>query len=201
MRRTILLAFVAALALAIGLSSVAAAGQDGAAVSAKKGKNKGKRCKSKGKGKAKGKNKSKAHRSATASKKKGKKRGCKGRGKGGSLLAPGTYEGQDGIGLKVTAGGKMATLTYTSTPGSRVRTCIPVALELPEEPATSTATSFRAGGKPNSVFGGSGEITWTIEVTSGLRYTVRLDSSFAFPEQLPCNEPGAVFRGMLKKTG
>lgn len=203
MRRSILLALVAALALALGLNSVALAGQDGAAVSAKKSGKKGKktRCKAKGKAKAKGKNKGRARASARATK-KGKKRGCKGKskGKGGSLLTPGTYEGEDGIGLEVTAGGRMATLTYSPS-GGRVQTCIPVALELPEEAAISTATSFKAGGKPNSAYGGYGEITWTIEVSAGLRYTVRLDSSHALPEQAPCNAPGAVFRGTLKKTG
>lgn len=202
MRRSILLAVVAALALALGLNSVALAGQDGAAVSAKKANKKGKKKRGcKGKGKAKGKNKGKARASARA-KKKGKNRGCKGKGKGkgGSLLTPGTYEGEDGIGLKVTAGGRMASLIYSPS-GGRVQTCIPVALELPEEAATSTPTSFKAGGKPNSAYGGNGEITWTIEVTTGLRYSVRIDSSHAFPEQDPCNAPGAVFRGTLKKTG
>lgn len=200
MRRSILLALVAALALALGLNSVALAGQDGAAVSAKKANKKGKKKRGcKAKGKAKGKNKGKARASARA-KKKGKKRGCKGKSKGGSLLTPGTYEGEDGIGLKVTAGGKMASLIYSPS-GGRVQTCIPLALELPEEAATSTPTSFKAGGKPNSAYGGYGEITWTIEVSAGLRYTVRLDSSHALPEQAPCNAPGAVFRGTLKKTG
>ena len=194
MKKSVLLALVATLALAIGLNSVATAGQGGATASAKKAQVKGKKksCKSKGK--------SKAHRSATASKKKG---GCKGKGRGGSLLAPGTYDGQDGIGLKVTAGGKMAALIYEPPFGgkAKVETCIPVPLEFSEEAATSTATSFKAGGKRNSAFGGSGEIRWTIEVTSGLRYTVRLDSSYAFPEQPPCDAPGAVFHGTLKKTG
>ncbi|HEU4906557.1 MAG TPA: hypothetical protein VFT19_10660 [Solirubrobacterales bacterium] len=202
MRRSILLAIVAALALAVGLSSVALAGQGSATTSAKKAGKKGKKrgCKAKGKGKAKGRNKGKARASAKK-KGKGKSRGCK--AKGGSLLAPGTYEGQDGIGLKVTAGGKQAALSYAPPFGSKVRvqTCIPIPLELPEEAATSTAMSFKAGGKTQSAFGGYGEIRWTIEVTSGLRYTLRLDSSHALPEQDPCNAPGAVFRGTLKKTG
>lgn len=52
MRRSILLALVAALALAVGFSSLAAAGQHGAAVSAKhsKGKKRGKGCKGGAKG-------------------------------------------------------------------------------------------------------------------------------------------------------
>jgi len=192
-RRSILLALVAALALALGLSSLAAAGQDGATASAKrahkKGKKKGKGC-AKAKGKSKGHGK-RAHRSATASKKRGKS--CKG---GGLPLRPGTYEGQDGIGLEVKSGGKTAALTVNGVPD----TCLPLPLTLPEEPASSTAKLFKAGGKSVPAFGGHGEIRWVIEVMPQLRYRLTLDSSFAFPEQDPCDKPGRHFSGGLRKT-
>jgi hypothetical protein len=189
-RRSILLALVAALALTVGLSSVAVAGQDGATASAKKGKGKGKGCKSKGKGKAKGK--------ASASKKgKRKGKGCKGGAKTapGWPLRGGEYEGQDGIGLKVTSGGKMAALVIAGAP------CIPLPLELPEEPATSTAKSFKAGGETTALFGGYGAAKWSIEVTPQLKYKLTLDSSHALPEQTPCNSTGVRFSGTLEKAG
>ena len=191
MRRSILLALVAALALTLGVSSLAAAGQDGATASAKRAHKKGKK---KGKGCAKSKSHGKrAHRSATASKKKGK--GCK--PTGALPLRPGTYEGQDGFELKVKAGGKKAALVADGAPG----TCIPVAMELPDEPATSTAKLFKAGGKKNPAFGGSGEIRWVIEVNPQLKYKLTLDSSFAFPEQPPCDAPNRRFSGTFKKAG
>lgn len=203
MRRSILLALVAVLALAVGFSSLAVAGQDGATTSAKKGnkkgKKKGKGCKSKGKGKARGKNKGRARASAG---KKGKKKGkgCKGGAKAapGWPLRGGEYEGQDGIGLKVTSGGKMAALIYNSHEGTR-ETCIPLALMLPEEPATSTAKSFKAGGETTALFGGHGAAKWSIEVTQQLKYKLTLDSSHAFPEQDACESRGVRFSGTLKK--
>lgn|GEM_PF-3287151 len=195
MRKSILLALVAALALALGLSSLATAGQ-GAGASAKrahkKGKKKGRGC-AKAKGKGHGK---RAHRSATASKKKGKGRKGKGCGGGGLPLRPGTYEGQDGIGLEVKAGGKKAALIVNGVPD----TCLPLPLTLPEEPARSTARLFKAGGKSISVFNGSGTIRWVIEVMPRLRYKLTLDSSYAFPEQPPCDKPGRHFSGALRKT-
>ena len=196
MRRSILLALVAALALALGLSSLAAAGQDGATASAKGAHKKGKR--SKGCPKAKGKRHGKrAHRSATASKRKHRGKGCKGGAKGGGLpLRPGTYEGQDGIGLEVKAGGKTAALVVNSPPD----TCLPLPLTLPEEPASSTAKLFKAGGKSVSAFGGNGTIRWVIEVMPQLRYKLTLDSSYSFPEQAPCDKPGRHFSGGLRKT-
>jgi len=201
-RKSILLALVAALALALGVSSLAAAGQDGATASAKrahkKGKKKGKGCaKTKGHGK-------RAHRSATASKKKGKHRGkgCKGGGKRSAdwPLRDGTYEGQDGIQLKVEAGGKMAAIVFGGIGGGGPQTCIPVSMELSTESVTSTAKLFKAGGKKVPVFGGNGEISWAIEVSPQLRYKLTVDSSFAFPEQEPCDKPGAHFAGGLEKT-
>ncbi len=194
MKKLTLFALVAALALATGLSSLAAAGQDGATASAKKVHKKGKR---KGcRGKKKGQRHSKAHRSATASKGKKKGKGCKRGGKGASGLRVGTYEGQGGIGLNVTAGGKMAALIVNGTPG----VCIPVPLEFPAEPATSTAKLFKAGGKKVSMFGGYGEVRWVIEVNPQLKYKLALDASFALPEQDPCNKPTAHLSGTLKKT-
>lgn len=181
MRKSILLALVAALALALGLSSLAVAGQGGAETSAKraheKGKKKGRRCRGKGK--------------------KGKR--CK--ATAGWPLRPGTYQGQDGIELRVMAGGKMASIVLGDTSGGGPTTCIPIPLELSKERATSTAKRFKAGGKSNPAFGGSGKIRWVIEVNPRLRYKLTLDSSLALPEQPPCDKPGARFSGALEKTG
>lgn len=88
MKKSILLAFVAALALALGVGSVAIAAGDGSAHAAKK---KGKGCK--GKGKAK----------------------CKAKGQGGLPLSSGTYTGQEGVGLLVK--GKQASLKYAGDSG------------------------------------------------------------------------------------
>jgi hypothetical protein len=189
-KRSILLALVAALALSFGLSSLATANAPGdATASAKKGKG----CKGK-------KGKGKASQSASASaKKKGKGKGCKGSkgGKGSWSLPVGSYDGQDGIGLTVKAGGTQASLIYAAGFGDE-KTCIPVPLEFPAEPVTSTSNSFKAGGKEVPMLGGDAKARWTIEVKTDLRYKVVLDSSYAFPGQTPCDKPGATFTGTLK---
>jgi len=192
LKRSILLALVAALAVAVGFSPAATAGVDsGAHASAKKGKG----CKGK-------KGKGKAGKSAVASaKKKGK--GCKPQGKTGSWPpSAGTYDGQDGVGLSIKAGGKQAALTFSpelSEPNPK--TCIPIGLEFPEEPATTTATLFKAGGKPIDLFGGNGQAKWSIQVKPNLNYTLELSSSFSFADQDPCDKPGVVFKGTLTKAG
>jgi hypothetical protein len=180
---------LASLALALGLGMTGAAVADGGAgASATASKAKG----TKGKGKKR-----------SCKGKKGKaKRKRKTRGGGGSKLPlrVGTYEGQEGISLRVKSGGKRAALIYTGL-GSTKATCLGVALEFPDEPAKSTAKSFKAGGKTVTLFGGHATARWVIEVTPKLKYKLTLDSTLTFPEQPPCDMPGVRFNGTLKKTG
>jgi hypothetical protein len=185
--RRVFAALLASLALALSLGTTSAAAADGGAgalatpskAKGKKGKAKKKSCKGK-KGKA--------------------KRKCKSRGRGsGKLpLRNGTYEGQEGISLKVKSGGKRAALVFF---GSSKATCLSVGLEFPDEAAKSTAASFKAGGKTVPIFGGYGSARWVIEVTPQLKYRLTLDSSLALPEQQPCDIRGVRFSGTLKKTG
>ncbi len=195
MRRSILLAFIAALALTVGFSTAGLAADGGQAQSS--AKKKGRACKSKNKGKG-----NKGKRSASASR---KKKGCKAKGKGrsGSGSWPpgaGTYEGQDGIDLRVTAGGKQAAIIYSPPFGSFSRTCLFAGLEFPPAPATSTASSFRAGAQFSGA-NGLLQIKWSLDVTPGFRYKLEIDSSLSLPEQKPCNMPGAQFRGTFTKQG
>lgn len=208
MKRNVLLALVAALALALGFGSVATAGAGEAAqASAKKGKGKG--CK--GKGKAKGKS------SATASAKgkaKGKGKGCKAKGKGPQPkpepapapptpapptpsswpLSDGTYDGQEGVGITIKSGGTQAALKYAGTFG---KTCIPLPIETDASSVSATGDSFTASGEAS----GSLKIKWSITVTPDLKYKLVLDSSYAFPDQDPCDKPGVEFTGTLTKAG
>jgi len=171
-KRSILLAFIAALALAVGLGSVAtAATGESAQASAKKGKGKAKGCKGKAKGK-----------------------GCKGKGASSGLpLTPGAYDDQDGVGL-VFQGGKKASLRFV---GGDSKTCVPLPIETSATSVSSTATLFKASGESSS----SLELKWSITVTHGLKYKLVLDSGFAFPDEDPCDKPGVVFSGTLTKAG
>jgi hypothetical protein len=173
MKRSILLALTVVLALTVSLGSVAtAAPGDGAQASAKKGKGKAKGCKGK--------------------KGKGKAKGCKGKGASSGLpLTPGTYDGQDGVGL-VFEGGKKASLEFV---GGDSKTCVPFPIGTSATSVSSTATSFKASGESSS----SLELKWSITVTPALKYKLVLDSSFVFPDQDPCDKPGAVFTGTLAK--
>jgi len=173
-KRSILLALVATLALTVSFSSVAtAATGESAQASAKKGKGKAKGCKGKAKGKGKG---------------------CKGRGASSGLpLTPGTYDGKDGVGL-VFKGGQKASLEFA---GGDSKTCVPIPIGTEATSVSSTATSFKASGESS----GSLALKWSITVMPGLKYRLVLDSGFAFPDQDPCNKPGAVFSGTLTKAG
>lgn len=92
----------------------------------------------------------------------------------------------------------MAALIYNSLEAAR-DTCLALSVMLPEEPATSTAKLFRAGGTTTALFGGHGAAKWSIEVTPQLKYKATLDSSHTFPEQDACNSTGVRFSGTLKK--
>jgi hypothetical protein len=116
-KRSILLALFATLALAVGVSPVAVAAGDGSAHAAKKGKG----CKGK----------------------KGKAKGCKGKGKGqgGLPLSNGTYTGQEGVGLIVKGGGKQASLKYAGDSG---KTCVMFPIDPEATSVTSTSKAFTA---------------------------------------------------------
>jgi hypothetical protein len=190
-RRNILLALIAALALTVGLSNVAAADQGGAGASAKAGK-KGKR----GKGKAcKGKSRGKARRSADASAKarkgrkgKGKRRGCK--SGGANWLELGKYEGQGGV------------VSVEIRSRKRVRfgadTVCPIPLAIEVEDAKLTANKLTAGYTAQP--GEKGILKrMSLVVTSDYRYKLVVEPS-DLGANLSC-KPGATFEGKLKKVG
>ncbi len=214
MRRSLILALFATLALAIGFSASAAAVEDGADASAKKGK----KCK-KGKGKAKARTSS----AAISLKKKGK--GCK-KGKGKSPAggpgsttknppatpttptlpppaatwppADGKYNdtGTNGLLLTIKAGGTQASAVLGGDD-----TCIgTLSFPSPDAPAQSTPTTFSASSEPFSYFGKAGTAKWSIAVTTDLQYTLTIDSSLAFAETTPCDKPGVVHKGTLVKA-
>lgn len=175
MKRNVLLAVIAALALTLGLGSVATAGVgDGAQASAKKGKGKAKGCK-KGKGKAKG---------------------CKGRDASSGLpLTSGSYDGKNNFDLNVK--GKEAALAYApplSDGGNP--TCIPLPVELEAQTVKSTTTSFQASGS-----GGNPLFTykWSITVQPNLSYKLVIDSTLGGQDVDPCDKPGVVITGKLTK--
>lgn len=200
MRRNILLALVAALALAIGLSNVAAA-DPGAGASAKAGKKgkrgKGKACKGKrGKGRSRG----KARRSAGASAKarkgrkgKGKRRGCK--GGGANWLELGKYQGQGVIEVDIRSR-KRVGVRLPEAPA----TCIPgVAIGIEVEDAKLTANRLIA--KFIAPPGTRGLVKrMELVVTPDYRYKLVVDSD-GNDVGFACSKSGTTFQGKLKKVG
>ncbi len=200
MRRSILLALIAALALTLGLGNVATAGQ-GAATSAKSGKKgkrgKGKACKGKqGKGKSRG----KARRSADASAKarkgrkgKGRSRGCK--GGGANWLEIGKYRGEGVIEVEIRSR-KRFRVRLPEAPA----TCIPgLPVEVETEDAKLTASKLTAGytaepGQRGFIRG------WTLTVYPNYKYKLVV-STDTTDIGIPCSKPGAKFEGKLKKIG
>jgi hypothetical protein len=212
LRRTLFVALLAILALAVGSAASAIAADGGQAqVSAKKkGKKKGKakkKCKGKGKASVSARKKGKAKKKC-----KGKK--GKGKGKGAPKATPqpaapaptppaagdwppavGTYEDTSKeIIMVVSAGGTQASVALQGND-----TCIPVIFQTPPAAAVATDTSF-VSGSTLSIFGGNGSLKWDLEVVRGLRYTLRVDSSHHFPEQDECNKPGVVINGAFDKS-
>jgi len=181
-RRNILLALVAALALAIGLSNVATADQGRADASAKAGK-KGKR----GKGKA-------------CKRKRGKaKKRCKG-GRNGNWLKLGKYKGQGGVEIEIRSRKRFRLTFPTAT------TCLtplgPSSL-LESEEAELTANKLTGGYKAEP--GERGVVSfWKLTVTPNYRYKLVVSSDtndFGPGGPPPCNKPGVKFEGKLKKVG
>lgn len=188
MRRNILLALIAALALAVGLGNVATANQDSADASAKSGKEgkrgKGKACKDKrGKGKSRG----KARRSASASA-KGKK-GCK--GGGANWLELGKYEGQGGVvSVEIRSRTRVWFGADTVCPGI----FLGVQVKDAKLTANKLTAVYTAGPGEDGILR-----RMSLVVTPDYRYKLVVDSSGP-ATIVPC-KPGATFQGKLKKVG
>ena len=194
MRRSILLAFVAALALAIGLNTVASAGVGaGAEATAKK---KVAKCGTKKKAKKKA-GKSAADGSAAA--KKGKKKAAcpkkkaKAKPKAGAKLGDGTYEdAAKGLTVTVTGNGTQANISGVS---SKCSGGLGIQLKGLIAPQGSTVK----GSSTTTIFGGYGTVKWTLIVTpSNLKYQFDTDWNTQFPEQDPCQDSKSL-TGTLKK--
>lgn len=206
MRRNILLALIAALALAVGLSNVATADQGSADASAKSGKKgkrgKGKACKGKrGKGKrGKGKSRGKARRSADASAKarrgrrgKGKRRGCKGGAKNANWVKNGEYaDSRSGIGVRILGRGKQVTVLIPAGIGR----CAPAAIEIDADKTIVTASKLIAEWRTLDPSRGLHQ-SYRLTLLPNYSYKLLLDAGFAFPGQDPCLDPGVMVSGRL----
>ena len=199
MKSKILLIFVAILAIAVGLGSVASAGAEGGSAAASAKKKAKKKCK-------KGKGKKKAGKSAAASAKKKAKKKCKGKGKGGGKgNAPpdatqppadshwpppdGSYRDQDHyIVLEVKSGGTRVNVGLQGN-----GTCVPVLVGLGEVDATLTATDLTAHGSFHSPLGI--DATWSIDVQSNHSYKLETDSELNLEGSAPCKKSGVVISG------
>lgn len=178
MKRSILLALFAALALAVGVSSVAVAAGDGTAHAAKKGKG----CKGK-KGKA-------GKSAATQSKKKGK--GCKAKGGKGAGLTDGRYaDTKNEVELTLSGNGKTAALNF-KVPDF----CVLFIYESKPVPVKTTGSGIQASETGTMVLAGIPVNTsWTLNVTKSLNYT--LTAAFTGQDS-PLGSCG--FNGTIKGT-
>jgi len=181
-KRSILLALVAALALAVGFSPSAGASAgvgDDAQISAKKGA----KCAKGRKGKAKG--------SASASAKGKKGKGCK------WPPSDGTYsDSRNGISLILSEDASRAEM---SLPSALSGTCLPLPMQSGEVSTTVRVSSLSAGG---TVTAGSSVVkwsaTWKIKVNSDLSYEATVDSKTEGLEEDPCSKHN-TFKGKLAK--
>jgi hypothetical protein len=179
-RRNIVLILVAALALSIGFSNVAAADRGGADASAKRAGKKakrGKRCKGK-RGKA-------------------KKRCQRGKGRrNANWLKVGKYVGMDGVEVEIRSR-KRVLVTFPQAPA----TCLFFPGGAEDEDAKLTAKKLTAGFVAPP--GAKGFIQrWQLTVYPNYQYKLVIDSSTTqLPGTTPCDKPGATFTGKLKKTG
>jgi hypothetical protein len=182
-KRSILLALVAALVLAVGFSPSAGAGVgDDAQISAKKGA----KCAKGAKGKAKG--------SANASAKGKKGKGCK------WPPSDGTYSDsrQNGISLILSDDASRADM---SLPSALAGTCLPLPMQTGDVPATVRASSLSASGTATA---GSSVVqwsaTWKITVKADLSYVATVDSKTEGLDEDPCSKHN-TFKGKLVKQG
>jgi hypothetical protein len=178
MKKSILLALVAALALAVGFSPTASAVVDrGAQASAEKGA----KC-AKGKGKG----------SASAST-KGKGKGCK------WPPSDGTYgDTQNGISLMLSEDASRAEMTLPSVLRG---TCLPLPMQSGDVPTAVRKSSLSASGTAKA---GSALVTWSatwsITVKADLSYVATVDSKTEGVDEDPCSKKN-TFKGKLVKGG
>jgi hypothetical protein len=189
-KRSIVLALFAALALAVGVGSVATAAGDGAAQASKKGK----KCK-KGTGKA-------GKSTATAqAKKKGK--GCKKKTPKAppqpEELTEGVYsDAVNGVELKLEGYGKGF---FASVKFSIPASCATLAFDSGSPtPANPTNGGVELRGKGTiSVAGEPFDVSYAMTVTSDASYQIVVDAKAKNPS-IPCDFKGAI-TGRLSKQG
>jgi hypothetical protein len=196
MRRSILLAFVAALALAIGLNTAASAGVGADAQATAKKKAAKKNC---GKKKAKKKaGKSAADGSAAAKKKGKKKAACKPKKKAKAKPKGPTASFGDGsyadsahnVEVEVSANGTQA---LVRPPVNQCMGGFPIQLI---GPLAKKGSAYEASDTETP--GGAGTIKWTLTVQSGLAYKLDTVYDIAFPDSDPCHDEVSI-KGTLKK--
>jgi hypothetical protein len=208
LRRNILLALVAALALAVGVnmataSATAIGGDAQAAAKKKAGKKKAAKCPAKPK---KGKKKAGKSLADSAAKKKGKKKAAKCKAKpkkkakakpkakttpkaGAFKLADGNYR-HDSVGVIVTDGGTKATVSFPLS-------CFAYSSQtVPLTNSGSTATASETYDKP--VAGLASTISWSLTVQPTLRYMLK--ATWRIGDNGGC-ESQKTFSGQLVKVG
>jgi hypothetical protein len=175
MRRSILLAFVAALALAIGLNTVASAGvgTNAQATAKKKAKKKASKCKAKPKKKAKAKPKSPTGPTPGAS------------------FGDGSYaDSAHNVEVEVSANGTQA---LVRPPVNQCMGGFPIQLI---GPLAQKGSAYEASDTETP--GGAGTIKWTLTVQSGLAYQLDAVYDIAFPDSDPCHD-AVTTKGTLTK--
>lgn len=191
LKRSILLSLFAALALAVGFSSVAIAAGDGTAQASKKGKG----CKKKGKGKA-------GKSTATAqAKKKGK--GCKKKAPPKATPEPeelgeGRYaDAANGVELNLFSSGKSFFASVKiSIPGSCATFTYESAKPSPANMSPSGGVEVRESGTI-SVAGEPFDVTLKLTVANTLEYTLAAEVKAKDPA-LSCGYSGAITGNLSK---
>jgi hypothetical protein len=177
MRRSILLAIVAALALTIGMSTVASAGAGtGARATAKK---KAAKCNTKKKAKKKA---GKSALDGSAAKNRASK--CKPKKKAkkkAATFGDGVYEDKaHGVTAEVSGKGTQVLIRIT---GSK---CVGRALIVLRGPLTHKGSTAGASGTEN--VGGTGTVKWKLTVQDGLAYQLDTTWDITFPGSDPCHD-------------
>jgi len=181
MKRSLILACVSALVVALGLSATAVAEVSATAV-ASKGAKKGKSCKGK------------AGKSAASAQAKKKGKGCaKGKAKG-ATLSSGTYEDASQS-LKLTVSGGSAVLEYVP-PGF----CVAINYTSESVPLTESGGAWKASeNRYFSLVGEPATAKWDLSVNSKLEYVLnfKLEGKTMIG---PCEGEGHP-KGTLTKVG
>lgn len=201
MKRSVLLAIVAAVALAAGLTASAAATDAGTATVAQKAKSKKKgKAKAKCPAKKKAKGKARKAQADAAAKKKAKKKAAKckqakpkkkgkaqpkGKGKpkpGAAIVPDGLYkDAAKQVDVEVSGNGTKAKVTFPPlkcTAGMR----LPIGGDL-----ASSGGKVRVN-QEDKLFGGAGRVWWSITIDANLSYTLSASWYVQFPDQAACEE-------------